>query len=364
MLNKKNVALIEICGSHDECLYSQYRFLNEAGFDVHLIISENMISRIEHYDENLNVLSLEFNNRLSNDIAKLYKIRKYLIKNNIDKVIINTASNEIISKLVYFISRKIKIFGIIHSLKKLTTSFSQTLINSKIKNYFVINDYLLKYVPNLKNTKFSSFYPIYFKKSRIEIEKDENDFWVAIPGSIEFLRRDYLVLIHNLEHREIPKNLKFLFLSNSKSKYSDAEKIKDLIKNKPYNENFIFFDEFIIPEKLAAYLNKSDLILPLLNPGVANYKDYLNNQISGTFNLSFGFSVPMILHPDFSKFDDFVVTTFFCEDNDFVDTIINFYNNREILKQKASEIKAYQKFNFIVQQDKYLEFIDGNWKTN
>jgi len=356
-LNKKNVALIQICGSHDECLYSQYRFLNEEGFDVHLIISENLISRIEHYDDNLNVLSLEFNNKLSNDIAKLYKIRKYLINNNIDSDIIHTASNEIISKLVYFIPQKIKIFGIIHSLKKLTTSFSQTLINIKIKNYFVINDYLHKYAPNLKNTKFSSFYPIYFKRSRIEIEKDGRDFWVAIPGSIEFIRRDYLGLIHNLEHREIPKNLKFLFLSNSKSKYSDAEKIKDLIKNKPYNDNFIFFDEFIMPEKLAAYLKKSDLILPLLNPGVANYKDYLNNQISGTFNLSFGFSVPMILHPDFIIIDDFKISSFFCGDNDFVDTILKFNNDREILQQKSSEIKSYKKFNFNLQQAKYLDFI-------
>lgn len=356
-MNKKNVALIEICGSHDECLYSQYRFLIEAGLDVHLIISENLNSRIEHYDDNLNVLSLEFNNKLSNDIAKLYKIRKYLINNKIDRVIINTASNEIISKLLYFIPRKIRIFGVIHSLKKLTTSFSQSLINNKIKNYFVINDYLLKYAPNLKSTKFSSFYPIYFKKPGFEIEKVENDFWVAIPGSIEFIRRDYLGLIHNLEQREIPKNLKFLFLSNSKSKYSDASKIKDLIKNKPYNDNFIFFDEFIMPEKLAAYLNKSDLILPLLNPGVANYNDYLNNQISGTFNLSFGFSIPMIMHPDFSKFDDFVASSFFSDDDDFVDTILNFYYNREIMKQKASEIKSYQKFNFIVQQKKYLDFI-------
>lgn len=357
-MNTKKVALIEICGSHDECLYSQYSFLKKAGVDVCFIISDNLKPRIEHYDNNLNILSLRFNNKISNDILNLYEIRKYLINNKIDTAIINTASNEIISKLVYFIPMRIKLIGIIHSLKKLTTSFSQSLINNKIKSYFVINDYLLNYIPNLKDTKFSSFYPIYFKESSIKIDKEDNDFWVAIPGSIEFIRRDYLGLIHNLENKELPKNLKFLFLGNSKSKYSDVEKIKDLIKGKPYKDNFIFFDEFIMPETLAAYLEKSDLILPLLNPGVANYHDYLNNQISGSFNLSFGFAIPMLLHPDFKNIDDFEVSSYFCDEDDFYDTLVNFYKNRDILSRKVKSIKDYKKFNFSYQQSKFLSFIN------
>lgn len=357
-MNIKKVALIEICGSHDECLYSQYRFLIEAGVDVHFIISDNLESRIQHYNDNLNILSLNFNNKLSNDLLKLYKIHQYLIKNEIDKVIINTASNEIISKLIYFIPKQTKIFGIIHSLKKLTTSFSQSLINKRIKKYFVINDYLMSYVPKFSDTKFSSFYPIYFKESAIKIDKDDDDFWVAIPGSIEFIRRDYLGLIHNLDNRELPKNLKFLFLSNSKSKYSDAEKIKDLVKDKPLKDNFIFFDEFIMPEKLAAYLMKTDLILPLLNPGVANYHDYLNNQISGSFNLSFGFSVPMLMHPDFKSIDDFEVSSYFCKEDDFYDTLMNFYDNKNLLYRKAQSIKDYKKFTFSYQQSKFLSFIN------
>lgn len=359
-LNSKKIALIEICGSHDECLYSQFRFLKEADIEVFFIISDNLEPRIKHFDDNLNIFKLKFNNKLSNDFLQLFKIRQYLIKNKIDTAIINTASNEIISKLVYFIPKKIKIIGIIHSLKKLTTSFSQSLINKRIKDYFVINDYLMNYVPNLNNTKFSAFYPIYFKESKIEIHKDIGDFWVAIPGSIEFNRRDYLGFIHNLGNRIIPKNMKFLFLSNSKSKYSDADKIKDLIKDKPYKDNFIFFDEFIMPQKMAAYLEKSDLIIPLLNPGVSNYHDYLNNQISGTFNLSFGFSVPMILHPDFNIIEDFQISSFFCDENDFIYTINKLYKNKELIAEKKKSIKTYKKFNFEFQQRNYIDFIHKN----
>ncbi|HRP02733.1 MAG TPA: hypothetical protein PLE30_08815 [Candidatus Kapabacteria bacterium] len=356
-MQAKNIALIEICGSHDECLYSQYRFIRESGNNVFFIISDNLASRIKHYDDNLNILSLKFNNKLSNDLLKLLEIKKYLKKKRIDIVVLNTASNEIISKLVYLIPNHIQIIGLLHSLKKLKHSFSQSLINKKVKKMFVLNDYLISHIPSIESINFQSIYTIYFKKPYIEVAKAQDEFWIAIPGNIQFSRRDYLGLIHNLESNDIPPNIKFLFLSSSNAKHSDAHKIKDLIYNKKYKDNFVFFDNYIMPDLMAGYISQSDLILPLLNPGVAHYDDYMKYQISGTFNLSFAFAKPMLIHYDFEKIDDFAVSSFFCNDNHFFEKIFQLYNNRELILDKCQSIAAYKKFDFDKQQANYLNFL-------
>jgi len=356
--DNKNVALIEICGSHDECLYSQVKFLSESGLNVFLIISDNLDDRVKWFDNVAGIISFKFGTSLLNDLINLFKIRRTLKSKNIRNVIINTASNEIIAKLVNILPVSISVVGIIHSLKKLNNSFSQTLINHRIKKYFVLNDYLLNYIPQLEDTRFESFYPIYFPEYNYTIPKAENDFWVAIPGQIEFKRRDYLGLVHSLQKANLDKQIKILFLGNSCSQHSDAPKIKEMIKNDALNNNLVFFRQYIDPMILFAYIKQSDLILPLLNPGVAYYPDYINNQISGTFNLSFAFNIPMLLHSDFSGIDDFDISSIYYTNENIIEKINDIHQNPYLLSQHKEKMLSYSKFSIEYSKNKYINFIN------
>ncbi|MDR0729222.1 MAG: hypothetical protein LBF19_03745, partial [Prevotellaceae bacterium] len=46
----KNVALVELGGSHAECLHTQIHYLTTAGYRVHLICDEAVWKQIEEKD--------------------------------------------------------------------------------------------------------------------------------------------------------------------------------------------------------------------------------------------------------------------------------------------------------------------------
>jgi hypothetical protein len=356
----KKAALIEICGSHDECLYSQVLFLEKSEFEVHIIISSDLNERLELYENIHSILSLDFSKNLIKNLLTLRKIIRYINKNNIDNVIINTASGELIEYLTLFMPKRVKVFGVIHSLKKLTTSFSQKIINKKIKNYFLLNDYLLPFAPEsvLHDAKFESFYPIYFPYKTELIKKPKNEFWVVIPGHVEFKRRDYLGFIEILKGKTLDKSIKFLILGNSSHNYSDGKKLENLVGEIGFKNNFIFYYQFLPPEIFLNYIAISDLILPLMHPGIDFYPDYINNQISGTINLAFSFKKPMLLFKDFTMMDDFKASSFFYDLPELFSLIEHLFENRDIIDKKSTEIKNYDKFDFEFQRKKYVNFIN------
>ena len=358
---KKKAALIEICGSHDECMYSQALFLEKSDYEVHIIISSDLNERFDLYDNISNILSLEFSKNRFRNFISLFKIIRYLKKNKINTVILNTASGELIEYFTFFLSKRIKVFGVIHSLKKLTTSFSQRIINRKIKNYFLLNDYLLPFAPKtlLKDAEFESFYPIFFPYKTEKIKKPKNEFWVVIPGHVEFKRRDYIGFIELLKGNTLDKSIKFLILGDSSHNYSDGKKLEVMVNEIGYRDNFVFFYEFLQPDIFLNYIAISDLILPLMHPEINFYPDYINNQISGTINLSFSFKKPMLLYKDFKMMDDFTISCFFYDLPELHGLIEHLFENRNEIDNKAIEIKNYDKFDFEFQRKKYINFINN-----
>jgi hypothetical protein len=355
---QKKAALIEICGSHDECLYAQALFLEKSDFEVHIIISSDLNERFGLYENIHAILSLDFSKNRFKNFISLLKIIKYINKNNIENVIINTASGELIEYLTLLLPKRIKVFGVIHSLKKLTASFSQKIINRRIKKYFLLNDYLLPFVPKvvLHDTKFESFYPIYFPYKTEIIKKPKDEFWIVIPGYVEYKRRDYLGFLDLLKDKKLDKSIKFLIMGNSSHIYSDGKNLENLVSEIGYKDNFIFYYKFLQPEIFLNYIAVSDLILPLMHPGIDFYPDYINNQISGTINLAFSFKKPMLLFKDFNMMDDFKASSFFYDLPEMHGLIELLFANKDIIDKKSIEIKNYKKFDFEFQRKKYVNF--------
>lgn len=287
------IAIIEIGSSHDECLYSQIKILKSCS-EIHLtlICNKSLEENTKYYtdvDKNIFV-TIRKGYKQWLDIYKLWNICK---KNNFDKVIFNTAQGKVISKLCRFpFNKSTKFYGILHDTRKIISSHNQKYISKKLDHYFVLSEYLKNKIKN--NTSFSILYPIYFPDYDFqEVNKNEDEIWICIPGQVELKRRDYKTLFDSIDNYGINKKIKFLLLGRCEHKYGDGSYIKQRISDLSIKENFLIWDNFIPVSTFYSMIKNSDYIMPLIHDNNIS-GDLYNTQISGAYNLAIAYKKPIL----------------------------------------------------------------------
>jgi len=311
--SSKKVIIIEFYNYHSECIYPQVIYLTKSGYEVEVICSNNTLVNIEYLNKICKIKAYNFSKTTS-----YIKLWFYLLKErkNTSAVILNTAQGSKVLKftvLPFF--KSINFFGIIHNLKKLEKSKGQKLISRKISKYLVIAEYLKdteigkKYqIPSINTSLFPNF-------ELCETIEKGNDIWIAIPGNIEIKRRDYNWLIDTCQNYKL-SNIKFILLGNSKK--GDGIYVIQRIKDLNLENQFLWFDSFIKQETFNTYIEKSDYLLPLLNP---DSNEYLKYKLSGIFTLSEAFNKPMILHSNFKLLEKYYCCLFYNNLDDFISLI-------------------------------------------
>lgn len=349
------VALLEIGTSHDECLYSQIKFIkSEKKYHLTLIANNVLADNIKNYDlvDKINLIDV---GEGTSQLLNLWKLRNKLISEKFDKVIINTAQSGVVKNLMLMpFPKKIEFIGVLHNTKKLIKSFSQKLISRKIKKYFVLSDYLLEKSKSISETKFKfeSFYPIYFPQhEKVDLKKLNSEIWIAIPGNIEFKRRDYLSLFDSIDKFGLNKNIKFILLGNINNGKEDSKIIKNKIQSMNLKESFVTFNSYVDIDTYYSYLEYSDFILPLIHIDPNKDTTY-KYRISGAFNLAFGFKLPLIMENYFKEFDDFKDNSIFYSPDNMIEIINN-------IKISKTNVYTENKWDFEFQKHKYLKFIES-----
>ena len=239
----KKAALIEFNSYHDECLYSQIKFLDSAGYSLTLVVSSQIKDRASEYldiPEDVIIFSPSDQKNLFSRISFILKLKKQLKKRGVKTVIFNTASSRLeLILLSFLLKKRTDLFGILHNLKKVNHSFSQKLINKSLKNYFVLNDFLENSIKlKDKSIQLHSFYPIFFPTyEETTIKKPQEEIWISIPGKLDFERRDYYLVAEALQNIQSKSNLKILILGNSNSENPKNQEFLDFIKT----HNLILF---------------------------------------------------------------------------------------------------------------------------
>lgn len=337
------VAIVELSNSHDECIYSQIKFLLSSGdYVVTLICNETILNRLKGDLSGIEVKKLEIK-RGVNLPFDIIRLRSYLIKQKFEKVIFNTATGNIIKLLMLLpFPKSIEFIGIIHNIDKLTGSANQDLISRKVKKYFVLSEYLKANSPLEYNIEY--FYPMFFAESEtMKIEKPEDEIWICIPGQIERKRRDYEGLFAQLETDRLHPNIKFILLGSGDNAF-----VKSNIEKLGLAKQFVWWDSFVGTPIFENYLKKCDYILPLIHPNHKSYSLY-KNQISGTFNLVYGYGKVMLMEESFSHLEDFRGSLFYKTDE-----LIKVINS---LENQVANPYVNKRFSFEFQQKKYLDFI-------
>lgn len=300
------VALIEIGGSHDECLYSQCLFL-QGHAEVTLVVTRDLLDRIalcRHLVDSVTVLSFDSVEAFS--WLNIWRLRNYLCSQRFDQVIFNTAQGRIKKLFVLPLPRRTRMLGVIHNTRKFRGSVGQWLISRYVRRYWVLNESLLPSVSSMKTLRFAPCYPIYFPVLALAsgIRKPSGETWIGVPGEVTRQRRDYSTLLESLLQWGIGSPIRFILLG--RIPHDERKWLNQLFAEYPaLTDHVTCFDCFVPVPLFHAYLAVCDAIMPLIHPSVPSFADYLHHKVTGAFNIAFAYRKPLILERSFRHVHDF-----------------------------------------------------------
>jgi hypothetical protein len=349
-----NVLIFEHTTSHSELIYSQVQFLINYSHKVHLWINNKetgdfnsaLITIIDDTKSRINIYTALF---------------KYIIHHRIDVIIFNTAHGIFIRDLsLLLLLSKVKIIGILHQSDRLYKSFTQKIISIKVRNYFVLNDFILKSISPVieqKKIKIDSFYPIFFPGRFYTKKEAGNTLTFCVPGAIEPERKDYDYLIDFVKKYAVclDHRIKFLLLGDGST--GTGKKLLNKISADNIGDRFLTFDSFLTNKDFFYQLNNSDFIFPLIHPSGSHFQAFFKTGVSGAFNLALALKKPMLLHKCFESNNDYRnISLFYTEENLF-SVFQKITTDPEIITKLELGYTELEKLNFELQALKFNKFL-------
>ena len=352
-MNSNSIVLIEIGGSHDECLLTQMHAIKAKGHEIVLICTENIRTRnpiFKEYVSEFITVELSHGKRLASKEIK--RIWEELKSSGVKKVIINTAQGNHVRKLcLYALFNKIEFIGIIHTTLKFKGSFTQRLISLKIKKYLLLSKHLLSTIEPPKGVEIDYFYPIRFPSYNKKLVKKRPI--ITIIGGVESRRSD-LCWFKRMLPLIKDHDISFVFLGQIITNDPEALSLKEHVERHDLIEKVVIFDSFTPQESFDAYLCNTDIILPLIHPGTQSSDQYFKNQISGAMSISFGYKIPMMLHEAYKHITEMNAASFYYNEDSFLDELKTALQHRE---EKRKTMLSNPDYNVDLQEHRYAKFI-------
>ena len=313
------------------------------------------------------------------------RILGYLRKNRIRTAVLNTAEGNIVRKLVRATGRRIDYTGILHLARKLWTSRSQRIISRKVRKYLVLAEFIAENLHEADpSLAIGYFYPVEFPVKDSQARKvpagsegdkavpdgregstgrngvitphpGQEEFLVCVPGAVDYARRDYRVLIDELTGEGLPEALRFMLLGRTTG--PDGRDLLERIREGGLESRFITYDGFIGPREFYDGLARASLVLPLITPGSGDYVDFLKYKITGSYNLAWGFGIPMLMHESFGGYRIFRETSFFYRSGEMIRMLRELSGRRSRLEEMRRRIGEMADFDPEYQAARYVEFI-------
>lgn len=188
----------------------------------------------------------------------------------------------------------------------------------------------------------------------MEILDKKDQFLIAVPGQLEYKRRDYASLVAHLDKNLDPK-VRFSLLGSHNHNRGDGMRLKKELQDKGIEDYFIFFDTFIDDAVFHNYLQASDCIMPL----VFKQSRYFNLAISGTFNLVFAHKKVQFMHKSYQANAEFRSGAIFYEHYKITELINTLVQNHKLLIHEETTLKNDPRFSLEEQKKHYLKLIQS-----
>jgi hypothetical protein len=347
-----HIALVEIAGSHDECLYTQVRAISESNCRLFWVTSTAMKERNPHLVPFFtDIFLVDTVSKPLADLRKMQQIVRYLIAKKIDKAVFNTAQGGHVRNLALLMPKHIECYGLVHTLRKFQHSFTQKVIHRMIRKYLVLSDDLLKKIEPIPGIQVKSFYPIDFPHFSKVYPKE--GVLVTLTGGVEHRRKDLARFCDMCAAS--PENTRFVFLGKSDPNNPDVQAFEQELEKRGLRDRVTLFSQFVDQELFDAVLHKTDFLLPLIHPGTPSSNEYITYQISGAFTLAFAYCVPLLIHEAYRGEQDLVKSSFFYQPETFGRVLEKAIENRMALVQ---EIASTEKWQLASQQENFRKFLE------
>lgn len=317
-----------------------------------LICNEEIKSRNPHFEQYFDtIVTIVTKNKSSRELAN--SVWKEIKKRNPQKVIFNTAHGSAIRNLALKgLFSKVQFIGIIHTTLKIKGSFTQRLIDLKIRKYLLLSEFLYKSVDSLiGKKKFEYFYPIHFH-STPHNKNGADGIQIGIIGGVEVRRKDLEGFIQLVKTTD--NNVHFSFIGRSNTELPEVQHFLEEIKSNQIENRVTISEHFVSQEEFDAQVQQLDFILPLVHPNTPSEDQYFKNQISGAVNVAFGYQVPLLIHEAYKHIDEIQETSAFYRMDNFNEVLQSAIENRKVLIQQISEL--YKKEEL---EERYAKFILG-----
>lgn len=351
-MNNNRIAIVEVGGSHDECILTQLNALKSGGKEVVLICTGDVEERNAHFKPLVDAVRIiETENRSKKEQAK--DVWKAIKESNAAKVMFNTAQGAVIRNVcLKALFSKEEFIGIIHTTRKFDGSFTQKLISLKIKKYLLLSQFLHGKIDAPKGVLTDYFYPIAFNKKN-QAAVDINNPTVVILGGVEKRRKDLEGFLKMLSQQSEDK-LSFIFLGKSDPAHEDVIEFKKNLKASGLDGRVKLYDHFVSQQAFDEALSKASLILPLVHPSTPSADQYFKNQISGATNVAFGYKIPLLIHEAYAHIKEMNSGSFYYSIENFKDVL------NKALEQREEKVAALKRdFRVEEQEKRYFNFIFG-----
>ncbi|MDX2359460.1 MAG: hypothetical protein QNK23_01545 [Crocinitomicaceae bacterium] len=349
--NNRTVALIEVGGSHDECLLSQMHALNTTGNRVVMVCTPEIRERNPIFDSYVDKYFVtHFHGSGLKDFGTMRAALKFMKQEKVEKAILNTAQGSHVRNLCW-VARisPIEFIGIIHTTRKFQGSFTQKSISKTVKKYLVLSEHLLKSIEVPKGVKVDYFYPIRFNKKEWNIPKTEG-FDVTIIGGVESRRKDLKGFVKMIEGVDPPVH--FTFLGKSNNGDEEVAAFKKELKEKGLMDRVKLYDHFVSQDDFDVHLQHTDAILPLIHPDTPSADEYFKNQIAGAMSVAFGYKIPLLLHKGYENIEEMKAASFYYSQDEFPTVLDQALSS---IDEKRKEME--QAYSIEEQEQRYLSFL-------
>ncbi|MFT6244481.1 MAG: hypothetical protein ACJA0U_003631 [Salibacteraceae bacterium] len=352
-MKSNTIALLEIGGSHDECLLSQMHAIKSTGRKILLITFTEILERNPEFNNYIDdTLFVDMSGSKRERAKEVSRIWKKIKASKCEKVVLNTAEGNLIRFLcLKALFSKIEFIGIVHSTRKFERSFTQSIINKKVKKYFLLSENLLSSISPPAKIKVDYFYPLRFPKNDVVLEKKQKT--VVIIGGVERRRKDldgFVEIAQQVERDDV----QFIFLGKSDPTLEDVKDFQAAVIDKGLKDKVKTYDHFVSQSDFIAQIQNADLILPIVHPNTRSAEEYFKSRISGAMSVSFGYKIPMMLHQGYAEIEEMKVASFYYNMENFGKKLDQALDN---IETKRAEMLAHPNYRVEFQEEKYLDFL-------
>jgi hypothetical protein len=303
----RKAAIVELSGDHHECIHSHVHLLSPR-YETHIVGSSSIMTRRSAFPKATNYHEIQLSRNKLIRLTQLFLLASKLKREKYDLVMMNSLDQRVNRILVKLLPRRMGKFGVLHDLR----NADNTLI--RLDTIFVTNEHLKS---RLDHPSALLFHPCFFIHGNTNSPKANDQIRIIVPGSIDAKRRDYKQLIEAL-----PKlGDKFHLLIAGSVSSIEGQNLLEELRNSHSVCDIEFVSNLSDEKNFLQVVGSAHFILPLLNPILQSR--YKTDKTSGSFNLSIGLCVPLILPKEFKEITPSRNSHVYYDENSLVDTINN-----------------------------------------